>query len=133
MLQCTIDNVTRAARVWAELTPGPEHDVDWTTPHGVVLKTSSLTLRDFGGGAPGSEHPLLIVAPEVNGSNLADYGPGQSLVAVAKSAGFGRVCVLHWEQTLTHWIEAESPAEFYAAINRGQAQDVVGAVVHWSS
>lgn len=98
MLQRTIDNVARAARVWAELTPGSEHEVDWATPHGVVLRTPSLTLRDFGGGAPGSAHPLLFVAPEVNGSNLADYGPDQSLVMVAKAAGFGRVCVLHWEQ-----------------------------------
>lgn len=98
MLQSTIDHMTRAARHWAELIPGPEHEVEWTTGHRVALRTPALTLRDFGGGAPGSEHPLLMVAPEVNGSNLLDYGPGQSLVQVAKAAGFGRVCVLHWEQ-----------------------------------
>lgn len=101
MLQRTIDTATRAARVWTELIPGPQHTPTWTTEHAVVAETAAYALRDFGGGAPGSDHPLLIVAPEVNGSTLADYGPGQSLVQVAKHAGFGRVCVLHWKQITT--------------------------------
>ncbi|MCP4871758.1 MAG: DUF3141 domain-containing protein [Proteobacteria bacterium] len=101
MLQRTIDQSTRVARFWSELIPGPQHTPTWTTDHAVILETPSFALRDFGGGAPGSEHPLLIVAPEVNGSTLADYGPGQSLVQVGKAAGFGRVCVLHWKQVTT--------------------------------
>ncbi len=105
MLQRTITQsfglATRAARFWNEVVPGPEHEPAWTTPHSVVLEDAAFALRDFGGGAPGSDFPLLIVAPEVNGSTLADYGPGQSLVQVAKGAGFGRVCVLHWKQITT--------------------------------
>ena len=98
MLQRTIEQSSRIARWWAEQVPRAEVDTTWTHPNRVVLETPSLQLRDFGGAEDATGSPLLIVAPEVNGSNLADYGPGQSLVAVAKSAGFGRVCVLHWEQ-----------------------------------
>ena len=50
--------------------------------------------------------------------------------AVLKNMAQG---VLPWEYTITHRIEAEDSAEFYTAINQGQAQDVVGAVIHWSS
>lgn len=101
MLQRTIEQSSRLVRWWAELVPGPEADTTWNTPNRVVLETPSLQLRDFGGGPPGGGSPLLIVAPEVNGSNIADYGPGQSLAAAAKVAGFGRVCVLHWRQVTT--------------------------------
>jgi poly(3-hydroxybutyrate) depolymerase len=98
MLHRTIEQIPRLARWWAEMIPGPEVDPEWTTPNRIVLETPSLFLRDFGGGPPGGGQPLLVVAPEVNGSNLADYGEGQSLVVAAKRAGFGRVCVLHWRQ-----------------------------------
>lgn len=98
MLQRTIERSSRLARWWAELVPEAEVDTTWATPNRVVRSTPSIQLRDFGGGPPGGGTPLLIIAPEVNGSNIADYGPGQSLAQAAKAAGFGRVCVLHWRQ-----------------------------------
>ncbi len=98
MLQRTIQTVPAMARWWQEILPGPEREPEWATPNQVVATRPACRLRDFGGGPPGGGPPLLIVAPEVNGSNLADYGPDQSLVQVARRAGFGRVCLLQWLQ-----------------------------------
>lgn len=98
MLETAIEQIPRLARWWAEQLPEPEQEVSWTSEHQVVLETPSLALRDFGGEPGASGLPLLIVAPEVGGSNIADYGPGQSLVRAARRAGFPRVCVLHWRQ-----------------------------------
>jgi poly(3-hydroxybutyrate) depolymerase len=127
MLQRTIEQSSRIARWWAELVPGPEVDTTWTTSNRVILETSSFQLRDFGGGAPGGGSPLLIVAPEVNGSNVADYGPGQSLVQAAKASGFGRVCVLHWAQ-VTEATKDRTVDDSIADVLR--CVDELGARVH---
>jgi poly(3-hydroxyalkanoate) synthetase len=87
----------RASRWLAAAVPGPEQPVCWPSPHRVVLETPALRLLRFdaerGGGA---SPPLLIVPPEVNGANLADYGPGQSLVDLALRSGFGAVAAVDW-------------------------------------
>jgi 2-desacetyl-2-hydroxyethyl bacteriochlorophyllide A dehydrogenase len=50
--------------------------------------------------------------------------------AVLKNMAMG---VLQWEHTITHRIAAEDSADFYTAINEGQVEDVVGAVLRWSA
>ncbi len=39
---------------------------------------------------------------------------------------------LPWQHAITHRVAAENSAKFYDAINRGEAQDVVGAVLRWA-
>lgn len=96
-------HAARVARWVAEIVPGPERAVAWTHPSEVLLETPRLRLRAFGPlvGAPapdatGLDLPLLVVAPEVNGSHLADFGPGQSLVTALAAQGWTRVHLLEW-------------------------------------
>ena len=49
--------------------------------------------------------------------------------AVIKNIAMG---VLPWHHTITHRVLAEDSPELYDAINRGHANDVVGAVIRWS-
>jgi len=86
---------SQALRFAVEVTPAPEQPIAWTTDSRVLVETAHHRLREFGDGG-GDTPPLLIVAPEVNGSQLADFAPGQSLVAAMLDAGMGRVCVLEW-------------------------------------
>lgn len=83
----------RLGRFAVEITPGPEQPVEWHSPNEVVLRHPRFLLRRFEGptGAP-----MLVVPPEINGSNLADYGPRQSLVESLQQGGFGPVHVLEW-------------------------------------
>jgi poly(3-hydroxybutyrate) depolymerase len=69
----------------------------WTTPNCVVSQDDAHRLRDFSPhpDAP-STVPLLIVPPEVNRSNIVDFGPGQSLVQSALDHGFARVAAIEW-------------------------------------
>jgi len=50
--------------------------------------------------------------------------------AVLKNIAMG---VLQWKHTLTHRVQAEDSANFYTAINKGQMEDVIGAVIRWPS
>ncbi|NMB76748.1 MAG: alpha/beta fold hydrolase [Myxococcales bacterium] len=67
----------------------------WTTANRVIAENAVCRLRDF--SQAGASAPLLIVPPEVNHSAIADFGPGQSLVAAALQNGFGRVAALEWK------------------------------------
>jgi hypothetical protein len=58
----------------------PEGDVRWTVPGRVVFRRPGLDLRDFSAPDAPPAVPMLIVAPEVNGAHIADFGEGQSLV-----------------------------------------------------
>ena len=48
--------------------------------------------------------------------------------AVLKNMAMG---VLPWELTITHRVKSSDCAAFYTAINEGEAQDVIGAVIEW--
>ena len=86
---------SRALRWAVEITPAPERAIEWATPSEVLVETPHHRLRDFGDGG-GDTPPILIVAPEVNGSQLADFAPDQSLVRTLLAQGMGQVCVLEW-------------------------------------
>lgn len=87
----------RALRFWTELVPAPEVDIAWHTPNRVVAESPHHRLRSFAPDAPGAATlPVLVVPPEINGSNLCDYGPGQSLVQVLQAHGFPSVHAIEW-------------------------------------
>ncbi|MDO5706511.1 MAG: alpha/beta fold hydrolase [Paracoccus sp. (in: a-proteobacteria)] len=70
---------------------------DWTTPNRVILELDSMRLRDFSGVGSGGV-PVLIDAPYAGHSaTIADFGPGQSLVATLLANGLGRVLVTDWK------------------------------------
>jgi hypothetical protein len=48
--------------------------------------------------------------------------------AVLKNMALG---ALPWQETITHRVEAEEAPALYEAINKGKAQAVLGAVIHW--
>jgi poly(3-hydroxybutyrate) depolymerase len=72
---------------------------EWTTPNKIRLESKSVILRDFSHGNHPPKTPLIILPPQAgHHSNVADYGPGQSLVAAA----------LAWENSVfvTEWKSA---------------------------
>lgn len=101
-------DASRKARRFLDITTlRPEPTLAWSTPNVVLLEHRAMQLREF--RLPGERIrsrraaarkaraiPLLLVAPEINGSNIADYAPDQSFVREALQAGFGRVAVTHW-------------------------------------
>jgi len=69
----------------------------WLTPNRVIREDDAHRLRDFTPLPDGPPTvPLLIVPPEVNRSNIVDFGPGQSLVQAALGHGFARVAAIEW-------------------------------------
>lgn len=58
-----------------------------------------------------------------------DDGLAPSRRAVLKNIAMG---ALRWDQTITHRVGAEDAPAFYDAINKGQANDVLGAVIRWA-
>ena len=116
----------------------PTPVMTWATPHVVLLEHPAMQLREFrlpGETMRARRHaaarcdaiPLLVVAPEINGSNLVDYGPEQSFVLGALEAGFGRVAVVHWRsatEAIRHHRIEDSVAAIEAAI------DALGGRVH---
>jgi poly(3-hydroxybutyrate) depolymerase len=88
----------RALQFWTEIVPGPEAEIAWHTPNEVLHDGPHYRLRRFApSGAPvRDDRPVLIVPPEINGSNLCDYGPDQSLVRVLQDQGFGAVHAIEW-------------------------------------
>ncbi len=133
-----LDGARRWSRFLDATTLRPEPTMLWTTPNTVLLEHPAMQLREFwlpgeriedrrAAAAAAGAIPLLVVAPEVNGSSITDYGPSQSLVHAALNAGFGRVAVVHWrsatESIKDHRIE-DSISAVYAAI------DALGGRVH---
>lgn len=86
----------RAARFAVELTPSPEGAPTWHSPNDIVLERPHFRLRAFTPRPGRAEGPMLVIPPEINGSDLADYGPEQSLVEALQRGGFGAVHVLEW-------------------------------------
>jgi len=108
----------------------------WTTPNEVILEHPAMQLREFWldgesieerRAAAGGAIPMLLVAPEVNGSSIADYGRKQSWVQQALRAGFGRVAVVHW-RSATDAIKDHRVEDSISAVNA--AIDALGGRVH---
>ena len=81
------------------------------------------------------EAPISFRFPVPHGKRLTTFFPCDDGLepcrrAVLKNMAMG---VLQWEHTLTHRVEAKDSADFYTAINASQVEDIVGAVIHWSS
>jgi len=58
-----------------------------------------------------------------------DDGLGPCRRAVIKNMVMG---ALKWREVITHHVEAPETPGFFDRINKGQAKDVIGAVIHWS-
>ncbi len=71
---------------------------------------------------PAHGRQLTILCP-------CDDGQESCRLAVMKNLASG---ALLWGETITHTVEPADAAEFYTKINTGQANDVIGAVIHWS-
>jgi 2-desacetyl-2-hydroxyethyl bacteriochlorophyllide A dehydrogenase len=127
-----------AAQEVERIVPGGADVVFEATGIPACIDTAFKLCRSFGkfvyqgnyGAAPISFHFLVPHLKQL--TTFFPCGDGQEPCrrAVLKNMALG---VLQWEHTLTHWIEAQDSADFYTAINQGEAQDVVGAVIHWSS
>jgi poly-beta-hydroxyalkanoate depolymerase len=65
------------------------------TPHTVRLDLRTMVLRDY--GKPGGL-PTLVDAPYAgHPAVIADYAPGQSLVATLMASGIGHVALTDWK------------------------------------
>jgi threonine dehydrogenase-like Zn-dependent dehydrogenase len=82
------------------------------------------------GAAPISYHFLPPHTKRLTMFYPCDDGFASCRRAVLKNMAMG---VLPWHQTITHRVRAEYAPELYQAINTGQAQDVLGAVLEWSN
>lgn len=71
--------------------PAPQ----WSTPHQVALELHTLMLRDF---SVNHDAPPVLVLPPYAGhsSTIADFQPGQSLVATLLHNGCARVLAADW-------------------------------------
>lgn len=89
----------RHTRRWFEHGPGHRPEAPgWTLPSRVGATFPAATLRIFGA----EEGPCaLIVPPEINGPQIADFGPGQSLVQAVLHHGYSRVALLCWRSADT--------------------------------
>ena len=81
------------------------------------------------GAEPISYHFLVPHGKRLTMFYPCDDGLADCRRAVLKNMAAG---ALPWQHTITHRLAAEDSTEFYAAINRGEAQDVVGAVLRWA-
>jgi len=107
----------------------PPGEVRWSVPGEVVLRRPGMELRDF--SEPGAEGtPMLIVAPEVNGAHIADFGEGQSLVRTVREHGFPRVALTVWrsatEATRHHSVDDSIAAVFDAIDHLGGRVHLLG-------
>lgn len=81
-------------RRWLHHSPAtPQAPAEFATPGRTVAEFAPATLR-VSGAEEG--RTALIVPPEINGPQIADFGPGQSLVERLLLEGFDRVGVLCW-------------------------------------
>ena len=129
----------RTARAYLDATTlRPDPVMTWASPNVILLDHPAMMLREF--RLPGETMrarrraakkagaiPLLLVAPEINGSNIADYAPDQSFVRTALQAGFGRVAVVHW-RSADAAIKDHRIEDSIAAIEAGV--DALGGRVH---
>lgn len=118
----------RQQRYWKATVLRERPEPRWATANRVIGENAISRLRDFRpAGAGNSGTPLLIVPPEVNHSAIADFGPGQSLVAAALQNGFGRVLALEWKSATKESAERDVDGSLEEI---RQAVDTIGAPVH---
>jgi threonine dehydrogenase-like Zn-dependent dehydrogenase len=80
------------------------------------------------GAAPVSMHFLPAHGKLLQMFFPCDDGHAPCRRAVFKHMAMG---ALKWEHTITHRVEAEDAPALYDRINKGEAKDVLGAVIHW--
>jgi len=84
--------VAEAARI--EAPPPP----DWATPNRVIRDLDTMRLRDFSAPDGRTATPVIVDAPYAgHSSTIADFAPGQSLVATLMANGLARVLVTDWK------------------------------------
>ena len=81
------------------------------------------------GDAPISMHFIPIHVKRLQMFFPCDDGMQPARRATLKNIATG---ALRWEETITHRAEAADAADLFDRINKGKANDVLGAVVHWS-
>ncbi len=81
------------------------------------------------GQAPISYHFLPPHGKRLTMFYPCDDGFGPCRRAVLKNVAMG---ALPWHYTITHRVEAREAPALYDAIHRGEAGDVLGAVIRWS-
>jgi len=97
--QAGLELADRALKFLAEIErtqvvrPAPQ----WSTPHRVAIELHTFTLRDF------SRHrdapPVLVLPPYAGHTSvIADFRPGQSLVATLLEGGCPSVAVTDWRE-----------------------------------
>jgi len=67
----------------------------WQTPHILVYETNAIKVLQF---SEGFGTPILVVPPQAgHHSNIADYGPGQSLIESAVNSSSASVFTVEWK------------------------------------
>ena len=81
------------------------------------------------GAAPISMHFLPPHGKQLTMVFPCDDGHVPCRRAVLRNMASG---ALKWEKTITHRVDCEEAPDLFARINRGESQDVLGAVIRWS-
>ena len=81
------------------------------------------------GAAPITWHFLPPHGKKLTAYFPCDDGRAPCRRAVLKHMAAG---ALRWEHTITHRVEASDSPDFYARIDAGRADEVVGGVIRWS-
>jgi 2-desacetyl-2-hydroxyethyl bacteriochlorophyllide A dehydrogenase len=84
-------------------------------------------------GNYGAEPVAMHFLPP-HGRKLTMYFPCDDGLAPCRRAVLKNVAMgaLKWEQVITHRVDPDEAADLFDRINRNQAPDVLGAVIHWS-
>lgn len=92
LFQDNMRYLSEAARVGRP--PAPK----WATKNHILRKFGTMRLRDFSASDASDALPVLIDAPYAgHSSTIADFAPGQSLVATLMESGLSRVFVTDWK------------------------------------
>ena len=81
------------------------------------------------GNAPISFHFLVP-----HGKQLTAFFPCNDGLAPCRAAVLRNIATgaIPWEKTITHRVEAADAPALYAAINKNEVPDMMGAVIKWS-
>ena len=92
-------------------------------PHGTFVWQGNY------GADPISMHFLPPHGKRLTMHFPCDDGMAPCRRAVMRNMAMG---ALRWERVITHRVEPEDAAGLFDRINKNQADDVIGAVIHWS-
>jgi poly-beta-hydroxyalkanoate depolymerase len=91
---------------------------EWFTANSIMYEQTSMRLREFNGGNPGNDIPMLIVPPNSgHTSMIADYGDGKSIVQTFKKDG-----------RTVYSVDWKSADPKYIQLIDDMVQDVVNAI-----